>query len=41
MCHHIFMRNTLSIVRFFNETGELIDGVMPRRAIRLVQDWAE
>lgn len=27
---------------FFNiETGELIDGKLPRRAIRLIQDWTE
>lgn len=23
------------------KTGELIDGKLPRRAIRLIQDWAE
>lgn len=23
------------------ETGELLEGTMPRRALRLIQDWAE
>ena len=26
---------------FSIDTGELIEGQMPRRAVRLVQDWAE
>ena len=26
---------------FSIDTGELIEGKMPRRAIRLIQDWAE
>ena len=29
-------------VGFFSiETGDLLEGSMPRRAIRLIQDWAE
>jgi hypothetical protein len=27
--------------KFAIETGEMIEGKLPRRAIRLVQDWAE
>ena len=27
---------------FFDiETGDMVDGNMPRRAVRLIQDWAE
>lgn len=39
---HTFMQDMVIFFGLFSiETGDLIEGNMPRRAIRLIQDWTE